>query len=79
MVRIVTLFLASPGDVAPERMHVADAVQRVNRDMAHDRDVRFEVLDWKTHARPRVDKRGPQGPIDKDMPVGECDIVVGIF
>ena len=60
-------------------MHVADAVQRVNRDMAHDRDVRFEVLDWKTHARPRVDEQGPQGPIDKDMPVGECDIVVGIF
>jgi formylglycine-generating enzyme required for sulfatase activity len=79
MARIVTLFLASPGDVAPERMHVADAVQRVNRDMAHDRDVRFEVLDWKTHARPRVDEQGPQGPIDIDMPVGKCDIVVGIF
>jgi hypothetical protein len=47
--------------------------------MAHERDVQFEVLDWKTDARSRLHEQGPQGPIDEDMPVGECDIVVGIL
>jgi hypothetical protein len=79
MVRIVTLFLASPGDFATERRHVADVAAGLNRNMAHERDVQFKVLDWKTHARPRVHQQGPQGPIDEDMPVVECDIVVGIL
>jgi hypothetical protein len=79
MVRIVTLFIASPGDVATERKHVADVAAGLNRNMAHERDVRFEVLDWKTDARPRLHEQGPQGPIDEDMPVGKCDIVVGIL
>ena len=79
MVRIVTLFIASPGDVATERKHVADVAAGLNRNMAHERDVRFEVLNWKTDARPRLHEQGPQGPIDEDMPVWECDIVVGIL
>src|ERR1700677_4269218 len=79
MTRIVTLFIASPGDVATERKHVADVAAGLNRNMAHERDVRFEVLDWKTDARPRLHEQGPQGPIDEDMPIGKCDIVVGIL
>jgi len=61
MVRIVTLFLASPGDFATERRHVADVAAGLNRNMAHERDVQFKVLDWKTHARPRVHQQGPLG------------------
>jgi hypothetical protein len=79
MVRIVTLFVASPGDVATERNHVADVAAALNRNTAAERDVRFQVLGWKTDVRPRVHQQGPQGPIDEDLPIEQCDIVVGIL
>jgi hypothetical protein len=79
MARIIRLFVASPSDVATERDYVADVAAALNRNMAAERDVRFDVLGWKTHARARVDDRGPQGPIDEDLPVEQCDIVVGIL
>jgi len=78
MARIVSLFIASPGDVDTERNHVAGIAGALNRIIAAERDVRFEVLGWKTHVRPRVNDQGPQGPIDEDLPVEQCDIVVGM-
>src|SRR5947207_183509 len=79
MARIITLFVASPGDVATEREHVARVAAALNRNMAHERDVQFRVAGWKTDARPRVHDGGPQGPIDEDLPIEQCDIVVGIL
>jgi formylglycine-generating enzyme required for sulfatase activity len=79
MARIVTLFVASPGDVDTERNHVADVAAALNRNMAAERDVQFRVVGWKTDVRPRVHERGPQGPIDEDLPVEQCDIVAGIL
>jgi hypothetical protein len=79
MAQIVRLFVASPGDVATEKKHVGEVAAGLNRNMAAERDVRFDVVEWKTHARPRVHEKGAQGPIDEDMPVEQCDIVVGIL
>lgn len=79
MVRMVTLFVASPSDVATERNCVDDVAAALNRNTAAERDVQFRVLGWKTGVRPRVDERGPQGPIDEDVPIADCDIVVGIL
>jgi hypothetical protein len=79
MARIISLFIASPGDVVTERNHVADVAAALNRNMAVERDVRFEVLGWKTDVRARIHLRGPQGPIDEDLPVEKWDVVVGIF
>ena len=44
--------------------------------MAAERDVYFPVLEGPTDVRPRVHELGPQGPIDEDLPVEKCDIVV---
>jgi len=41
--------------------------------------VQFKVLGWNSDVRPRVHQQGPQGPIDEDLPVEQCDIVVGIL
>jgi formylglycine-generating enzyme required for sulfatase activity len=79
MVRIVTLFVASPWDVAAERNHVAGVADALNRNTAAERDVQFRVLGWKTDVRPRVHEQGPQGPIDEDLPIEQCDIVIGIL
>jgi len=79
MAKIVRIFIASPSDVETERNCVADVATGLNRNMAAERDVVLRVVGYKTDARPRVDKEGPQGPIDEDMPVWGCDIVVGIL
>jgi len=79
MARIVSLFVASPGDVATERNHVTDVAAALNRNTAEERDVQFKVLGWNSDVRPRVHQQGPQGPIDEDLPVEQCDIVVGIL
>ena len=79
MVRIVTIFVASPGDVATERNHVADVAAALNLNMAAERDVQFRVAGWQTDVRPRLHEKGPQGPIDEDIPIEKCDIVVGIL
>ena len=79
MVRIVNLFVAAPRDVTTERNHVADVAAALNRNTTGERDVQFRVLGWNTDARLRVHAQGPQGPIDEDVPIGNCDIVVGIF
>ena len=74
MVQIITVFLASPGDVATERQHVVEVAAALNRN--DERNVQFKVLCWKTDVRPRVHQ---QGPIDKDLPIEKFDIVVGIL
>lgn len=79
MVQIVTIFIASPGDVAAERKDVFNVAEAVNRNTAAERNVQFRVLNWKTDVRSRVHEQGPQGPIDEDLPVEKCNIVMGVF
>jgi hypothetical protein len=57
----------------------ADPHRHVALPPAAERDVQFKVLGWKTDVRPRVHEQGAQGPIDEDLPIGQCDIVVGIL
>ena len=55
MVRIITLFVAYPGDVATERNHVADVAAALNRNMAAERNVLFKVLEiGRASCRERV-------------------------
>ncbi len=51
----------------------------LNRNTASERGVQFRVLGWKRDVRPRVHEKGPQGPIDEDLPIDKCDIVIGIL
>ena len=67
------------GDVAAERSHVAEVAAALNRNIGAERDVQFQVCGWETDVRPRVHKQGPQGAVDEDLPVEECDIVAGIL
>ena len=79
MVQPISIFVASPGDVGTERTHVVTAAADLNRIIAAERDVQFNVLRYETHARPRVHPDGPQGPIKDDLPIPDCDIVIGIL
>jgi formylglycine-generating enzyme required for sulfatase activity len=79
MVTMINIFVASPGDVATERNHVAAVAAALNRTIAKEWDVQFTVLGWKTDVRARLHENGPQGPIDEDIPIERCDIVIGIL
>ncbi|MBS1825491.1 MAG: SUMF1/EgtB/PvdO family nonheme iron enzyme [Acidobacteria bacterium] len=76
---LVRVFVASPSDVEEERGHVAAVAAALNGYVAELHGVQFRVVGWRTDVRFRVDVKGPQGPIDVDVPVEKCDVVVGIF
>ena len=64
MVRPILIFVAASEDEDAESGHVAGVAAALNRPMAAERGVQFQVLDWKTDARARVHEKGPQAPID---------------
>lgn len=55
---LLTLFLASPGDVNPERDIVQKVVDECNESIGKPNGVRVEVNRWETHARPAWGKDG---------------------
>ena len=73
---ILSIFVASPSDVAEERNRVDDVVERVNASMARRRRVRFEVLRWERDVSPDFAENG-QSVINSQIPQ-DFDIFVGI-
>jgi hypothetical protein len=70
------VFVASPGDVAPERQVIGDVAAELNRGIAADRGIVLEVVKWETHAWPGFGQ-GPQDVINQQ--IGVYDIFIGIM
>src|SRR5207244_1040738 len=75
IVERLRIFVASPGDVARERDHVAAVAEEINRGVAAREGYALEVVRWQTHARPDVG-RAQQIIFDQ---VGRVDIFIGIM
>ncbi len=73
------LLIASPGDVKKERAIVRKVVGEVNRGVAVDRRIEFQVIAWETDTYPGFHPLGTQALIDDLLRIEECDVVVGIF
>lgn len=73
------LLIASPGDVKKERAIVRKVVDEVNRGVAVDRRIEFQVIAWETDTYPGFHPLGPQPLIDDLLKIADCDLVVGIF
>lgn len=73
--RLVTLFVASPGDVAEERGRVRAVVERVHR--AVGPEVRIDVVRWEDYAAP--DWSRPQAVVFGNTSFASIDLFVGIF
>ena len=72
--RHIKLFLASPGDVLPERQLVIDAVDEINKEVAPRTNSFVEVKGWEdTHSGPGR----PQDLINKEA--DKCELFVGIM
>ena len=73
---ILSIFVASPSDVAEERNRVDEVVERINASMARRRRIRFEVLRWERDVSPDFAENG-QSVINSQIPQ-DFDIFVGI-
>lgn len=74
----ITVFLASPGDVARERAAVRRAAAEVNRTTGEHDGFHFTVKGWETHTRPAATNKGrAQDAIFEQ--IGDYDIFIGIM
>ena len=69
--------IASPGDVAPERLVIRDVVHEWNAIHSLDRNVVLMPTSWETHSSPMLGDR-PQEIINKQV-LRNADLLVGVF
>lgn len=78
-VKLLTIVIASPGDVQAERDAIEGVVKELNHGVAADRGLRLEVVRWETDAHPGFHPKGPQGLIDPILRIEDSDVLIGIF
>jgi len=73
----LTVFVASPGDVADERMRLEEVIRELNVTWSRQLGVHVDLVKWETHAFPDFGD-GPQDVINTQVP-GDYDIFIGIM
>ena len=76
-VRIIRIFVSSPGDLQGEREVLDEVVARINRTDDPTRKVRLAVWKWEVDTVPQIGP-GPQPVVDQQMP-SHYDIYLGIM
>src|SRR5216683_2760313 len=71
----VRLFVASPGDVASEREHLARVVSELNVTIGSYKGLTVEFVRWETHCTPAMGR--PQRVITAQ--IGSYDVFVGVM
>jgi hypothetical protein len=79
LVRVIKLFVASPGDVKEERQALDPVVAEINRTLGDQLGCRLELLMWETDAYAGASRGGPQAVIDTQFDITSMDVVIGIF
>jgi hypothetical protein len=78
--RIFRVVLASPRDVQSEREEAKSVVDSINDLLrATENPVIIELVRWETDAYPGMHIHGPQGLIDEQLQIEECDAIIGVF
>ncbi|MBZ9776520.1 DUF4062 domain-containing protein [Mesorhizobium sp. CO1-1-8] len=75
--QVVSVFVASPGDVADERQRLEEVINELNIAWSRQFNTRFELLRWETHTYPDVGMDG-QDVINRHIP-SDYDIFIGIM
>lgn len=76
-VNVYRVLIASPSDVADERLAIPDVIYGWNALHSFDFKAVLLPVKWETHATPLMGER-PQSIINKQL-VNESDILVGVF
>lgn len=74
---VISIFLASPGDVADERERLAEVIVRWNRAWSRHFGIRLELLRWEDDAYPDIGDDA-QDVVNRQIP-DDWDIFVGIM
>lgn len=74
---VLEVFIASPGDVFPERKAIEQVVSDFNISLANTFKVRLELIGWETHVYPSVGQDA-QDVINRQI-LDEFDIFIGIM
>ena len=77
MVRLIRVFVSSPGDVAEERRVMEEVVERINRTDGVWMNRRLELFRWETGIVPQIGPE-PQEVVDSQTPL-QYDIYIGIM
>ena len=75
-VSLISVFLASPSDVADERQMAQSAIYTLNQTLGKERNIRIESKMWEKDTYPSIGSY-PQEVISNQ--IGEYDIFVGIM
>lgn len=78
-IRLIKVFLASPGDVAREGDLVRETLDSINRTFGEKEGVRFEVKNWKTDSYPAYGSDGQNLLNDQIADMSQYDLFVGIM
>jgi hypothetical protein len=74
---VITVMIASPGDVQTERDAIRGVIHEWNAIHARDRKVVLLPTAWETNSAPSMDDRA-QGVLNKQL-LSNCDLLVGVF
>ena len=75
--RVFRILIASPSDVAAERMAIVEAIQSWNDANSPERRVVLLPVRWETHSHPEYGQR-PQAILNRQI-VDTCDLLIGVF
>jgi formylglycine-generating enzyme required for sulfatase activity len=75
-VRLIRIFVSSPGDVAEEREVLGEAIQRINDTQGQTHSVRLELWKWECQVVPQIGPP-PQAVVDAQTPA--YDVYLGIM
>jgi Domain of unknown function (DUF4062) len=76
-VRIIRVFVSSPGDVQAERDVLDEVVASINRTEGQAHGVRLELFKWEENVTPQIGPK-PQQVVDAQTPA-DYDIYLGIM
>ncbi len=76
---VLRIVVASPGDVQEERELLSQVVTELNENLAASEGIFLYLARWETDSYPGFHPLGPQGLIDQNLKIEECDLLIGIF
>jgi NADPH-dependent glutamate synthase beta subunit-like oxidoreductase len=74
---VLSILVASPGDVTAERDAVVAAINQWNSEHSRKMKLHLEAVRWETHAYPATGGR-PQGFVNQHM-ADDCDLAIAAF
>jgi hypothetical protein len=80
LTELFRVVLASPSDVQAERDAAGSVIESLNGMLLGGGfPAALRLVRWETDAYPGLHPRGPQGLIDDQLRIEECDILIGVF